>query len=161
MINQQLNIPLKLKQSVFFSSILVLIITNSGNVISLIFQVLLSRNLNLNDFSLFYSLVAFINIIVSPFTSFNLYIQKIAILEVDSLKKISVINITFIYFFIGVSAIFFFIFLIFINSIKNKFGHFDNYTYINFFLIFFFTLLNITPTSILISLKVSIHVIFQ
>ena len=61
MFNEILN-----DKKIILKSIVVLFIVNTGNAISLCIQILLSKNLSVEDFSFFYSSIALITICASP-----------------------------------------------------------------------------------------------
>jgi len=131
------------------SSLIFMILMNSGNLISWIFQILITRHLSKEEISIFFSLVAFVGVIIAPFSTFNLYLQKrfISLIKnenslIPSLKDI----LKFKIFYICIITIILFTFK---DNIFEKFQHYNTFTYLNFLCVFIFSILTITPISII------------
>ena len=56
-----------LSTKILISSLWILLIANSGNFVTFIYQIIISRQLNLADFGLFSSLMAYYSILSLPF----------------------------------------------------------------------------------------------
>jgi len=135
------------------NQIFILILYNLTNIINFLFQLFSSKKLQPEEFSLFFSSVSLVAVIMGPFVSLQLLFQK---QYIDYNKKnkiddqINLLNFSFI-FFLFLQLIFFFIFLFFLDYLKLKFKY--NNTFF-FYLLFFLNLSNffsIIPISILYS----------
>ena len=91
-------------KKIILKTIFVLFIVNIGNAVSLVTQILLSKNLDINDFGFFYSSVALITLCISPILSQNLLIQE----NISNLDN----NNSFKKFYVNRLYKFFFFFLI-------------------------------------------------
>ena len=140
-------------RKIIFKSILILAIVNIGNLSSLIIQIISSKFLTIDQFSFFYSSIAFIVLCSSPIISQNILIQENIsnFKSNDSYKKYyinklfkNIIYILFIYLFF---------FLIFFEKIELFLNHENNINFIKLFLIFIFIILNVVPSSYLVSEK--------
>jgi len=133
-------------------SIWTIFIVNIGNFISLIAQVYLSKQLISQDFTIFYSGIALVNLLASPILQQNLLLQKNFInLIQNETKLVYYINHLF-KLFIALSFFYFlfFIFYFFYLNSTMKLSFLNN---IMLFLILFFTILNLIPSCFLISKK--------
>ena len=65
-----------IKNKIFQDSILIIFFSNAANLINMLIQILLSKQLNYSDFSLYYSLVALISYFIIPAATIGMYLQK-------------------------------------------------------------------------------------
>ena len=99
------------------NQIFILILYNLTNIINFLFQLFSSKKLQPEEFSLFFSSVSLVAVIMGPFVSLQLLFQK---QYIDYNKKnkiddqINLLNFSFI-FFLFLQLIFFFIFLFFFD----------------------------------------------
>jgi O-antigen/teichoic acid export membrane protein len=140
---------------VYNNQIFILILYNLTNVINFLFQLFSSKKLQPEEFSLFFSSVSLVAVILGPFVSLQLLFQK-KYVDYNKKNKIddqkNLLNFSFI-FFLFLQLIFFFIFLFFLDYLQTKFKYNNS---LFFYLLFFLNLSNffsIIPISILYSQK--------
>jgi len=140
-------------KKIILKSIVVLFIVNTGNAISLCIQILLSKNLSVEDFSFFYSSIALIAICASPIISQQVLIQEnISNLKSnDSYKKFYINKLYKNLIFI--SVFYFILFFIFFEKIKLYLDYELDFEFYKLFGILIFTLFSIVPSSYLVSEK--------
>lgn len=137
------------------NQIFILILYNLTNVINFLFQLFSSKRLQPEEFSLFFSSVSLVAVILGPFVSLQLLFQQ-KYVDYNKKNKIddqkNLLNFSFI-FFLFLQLIFFFIFLFFLDYLQTKFKYNNS---LFFYLLFFLNLSNffsIIPISILYSQK--------
>lgn len=134
------------------SSIFILILSNSGNFINLIFNLLLSKYLHANEYSLFTSLSSFYIAILTPFSGLIFLLQlKINKFKSDVTKMNEyIINISKLFLLIG----FFFLIIVFFSYSKLVVSFkTTNMIIFLFYLFFLVSLMTVVPISILNSFK--------
>lgn len=142
-----------IKNKIFQDSILIIFFSNSANLINMLIQILLSKELNYSDFSLYYSLIALISYFIIPAATIGMYLQKRFF---DLIKKNKDI---YLYFWISSKKIFVFfliLFLIFLSSLKTMQESFNNenlYIFFNFFLVLTLIIYMNWPISVNIAFK--------
>ena len=103
-------------KKILIKSLWVIVILNIGNIISLIIQIYLSRNLNSSDFTIYYSAIALANLLATPLIHQNILIQEnLANLNKNKEKIVYYINqlikvlliISFFYFLFFIYKYFF------------------------------------------------------
>ncbi len=140
------------KNNILKSSIFILILSNSGNFINFIFNILLSKYLQANEYSLFTSLSSFYIALLTPFSGLILLLQ----LKINKFKNdenqlnIFVLNISKL--FLSICIVFFIIFIFFNNWIISNFKTTYSIIFI-FYLFFAISLFSVIPISILNSFK--------
>ena len=142
----------KNKNNILKSAFIILILSNSANFTNFIFNILLSKYLQANEYSLFTSLSSFYIALLSPFSGLIFLIQlKINKFKNDEIQlNIFILNISKLFLFI--SIVFLFLFFIFNNWIISSFK--TTYLIIfTFYLFFAISLFSVIPISILNSFK--------
>lgn len=136
------------------SALIYLVLMNSGNFLSWLYQILLTKYLTKEEVSIYFSLIAFVSILISPFGTLNLYLQeKINFYKKNNQKYINEIIFKVVIFLIYSSIFILIVLIIFKNLIIYKFSHNNLYTYINFSLVFLISIFLIVPTSVLNAYK--------
>ena len=121
----------------YINPIAILLLFNLTNIANFIFQIIASKNLTYFEFSLFYSSISIVNVLIGPFASVQLFIQQNLLSMKNKIQMFSFFNfVTKI--FLLFQVIFFLIFLIFFEDIKNKIGY-QNTVYFVCLLIYFFS----------------------
>ena len=124
-----------IKSKIIKDSILIIFFSNAANLIQMIIQILLSKELNYSDFSLYYALIALISYFIIPAATIGMYLQKRFF---DLIKKNKDI---YLYFWFSTKKIFGFfliLFFIFLSSLKIMQESFNNenlYIFFNFFFV--------------------------
>ncbi len=142
-----------IKNKIFQDSILIIFFSNAANLINMLIQILLSKQLNYSDFSLYYSLVALISYFIIPAATIGMYLQKRFFDLIIKNKDI------YLYFWISSKKIFVFflmLFLIFLSSLKLMQESFNNdnlYIFFNFFLVLTLIIYMNWPISVNIAFK--------
>ena len=136
--------------TIYINPVVILLIVNLANIANFFFQVIASRNLTYFEFSLFFTTISIINILLGPFASIQLFIQQNLIKIKNKIKSILFIKFTLKVFFIF-QIIFLFIFLIFLEKIKQNFGYHETLYYTYFFFYFILSMTMIIPGGILYS----------
>lgn len=136
----------------FSNSIIILFFANSGNLVNMITQIILSRELSYYDFSLYYSLLAIIGYFIIPGSTLSMFFQKdFFTIKNDNQKIISYLMITSKKYVIFILILFLFFFTQ-LDFLKNKLSHYDNYIFFNFFIVLIFTLYRNWPMSLNLAL---------
>ncbi len=140
-------------KKIILKTIFVLFIVNIGNAVSLVTQILLSKNLDINDFGFFYSSVALITLCISPILSQNLLIQEnISNLDNNNSFKKFYVNRLYKFFFFFL-IVYFIFYLIFFEKIQLYLGNDNETVYYKLFTVLIFTILSLVPSSFLVSQK--------
>ena len=136
------------------SAIMYFILMNSGNFFSWAYQIILTNYLTKEEVSLYFSLIALISILISPFSTFNLYLQeKINYLRKNNDELIYDIIKKTLFFLFYSSISILLVLLISKKIIFEKFDHYNTYTYINFSMVFLVSMFLVVPTSIINAYK--------
>ena len=144
----------------YINPLAILLVFNLANIANFFFQVIASRNLTYFEFSLFFSTISIINILLGPFASIQLFIQQKLLLIKNKVDIFSFINFT-TKIFLLFQIIFFIFFLIYLEDIKNKLEYQNTTYFILFFIYFFSSMFMILPGAILYSERKykSVHLI--
>lgn len=144
------------KFNIIKSSIFILFVSNSANFINFIFNILISKYLLENSFSLFTSLNGFYLTFLTPFAGLIFIFQlKINILKNDQLKLNEYLKNIF-FFFVIIIFCFLFLLLLFNSYLIKKFDTSFSILF-SFFLLLAVGLMTVLPLSILNSYKKYIY----
>ena len=141
------------KNKILRDSILIIFFSNSANLINMLIQIILSKELNYSDFSLYYSLIALISYLIIPAATIGMYLQKKFF---DIINKNEEIYSFFWFSSKKIFSFFLIIFIIFMFSLKILEENFNNqnlYIYFNFFLVLTLIIYMNWPISVNIAFK--------
>jgi O-antigen/teichoic acid export membrane protein len=137
------------------NQIFILILYNLTNLINFLFQLIASKKLLAEEFSLYFSSVSLVAIIVGPFVALQLLFQKqfIDYGKKNSIKDQNNLLDFSVKFFFLLQLFFLIFFIFFLDDLQSKYKYNNDYF---FYLLFLFNLSNfflIIPISVLYSQK--------
>lgn len=136
---------------IYDNQILILVLYNLTNIINFLFQLVASKKLQVEEFSIYFSSISLVSVILGPFVALQLLFQK----QYSDYGKINsnedqnnLLDFA-LKFFLILQVFFFLIFISFLDYLQFRFKYNNNFYFYLLFIFNIFNFFSIIPISVL------------